>query len=320
MSETIIVADIGGTNARFATSHISANNEAILENIIVKSVANFATPNDALEEYLKETGAKAKFAQFAIAAVPDEEEIRFTNSHWIISKSKIKEQFGFNHAGFMNDFAAMAYGAIHNKDDQFEIIKSGINKENAPIIVTGPGTGLGLASMVKFNNEWHILPSEAGHQAFAPRDKIEIEILKILSNAFPEVSFEHLVSGQGLERVYKCLCNIYDKPQEFETAQEIGNEALAKPNSLAAKSAAIMMRMFATFCSNAVLAVGAQGGVIIAGGVANILSKFINTQQFIDRFSNIGIMSHYIRDIPIKRNLDNYAALRGAAIYAIKEA
>lgn len=316
MENAVIVGDVGGTNARLAIARKLGNGKIDLSHIGIKPVEEFRSLETALENWLTDIEEKPNKAVFALAGPTGADEVRFTNSDWVVSANRVKEMFGLEQVLLVNDFAAQAMAIPATKDNAFEIINKGKAIEDAPRIILGPGTGLGMAGLVKTSDGFKVMPTEGGHQAFAPRSDIEREILKILASAFDNVTFEHVVSGPGLLRIYKCLGTIRGEHTPFDTPPEIGEAAANLSSQLAVDAAKTLALMLATFCANAVLSFGAQGGCVIAGGVAEQLSKFIATEDFLERFKNIGVMSNYVRDVPLLRNTDKYAALRGAAMFA----
>ncbi len=313
--DAIIVGDVGGTNVRLALAHKNANGHIELSNIGIRAVETFRSLELALEDWLKDLNMKPTQGVFALAGPTGADEVRFTNSDWVVSAPKVKAAFGFENVQLINDFAAQAMAVPATPSKDLIIVNNGVAKEGAPIVVLGPGTGLGMAGLLKTDNNWRVLPTEGGHQAFAPRSDIEREILSVLSRAYEAVSFEHVLSGPGLLRIYKCLGAIRGELTPFDTPPEIGEAAASLSNPLAVEAAKTLSLILATFCANSILGLGALGGCVIAGGVAEQLSQFIMTNDFIERFRNIGPMANYVRDVPVYRNSDKYAALKGAAMF-----
>jgi glucokinase len=312
----IIVGDVGGTNVRLALAHKNSKGHISLSHIGKRPVEKFRSLELALEDWLQDVDHKPHKGVFALAGPTGADEVRFTNSDWVVNAPKVKAAFDFESIMLVNDFAAQAMAIPATPSSELVVINQGIAKENAPIVVLGPGTGLGMAGLLKVQNHWQVLPTEGGHQAFAPRSDIEREILSVLSRAFEVVSFEHVLSGPGLLRIYKCLGAIKGELTPLDTPPEIGEAAANFSQPLAVEAAKTLSLILATFCANAILGMGAQGGCVIAGGVAEQLSQFIMTNDFIERFRNIGPMANYVRDVPVYRNNDAYAALKGAAMFA----
>lgn len=315
-NDAIIVGDVGGTNVRLALAHKNKQGFIELSHVGIRSVEEFRSLELALNDWLKDIDGKPSQGIFALAGVTGADEVRFTNSDWVVSASKVKAEFNFKNVQLINDFAAQAMAVPATPFDDLIVVNKAIEIPDAPKVVLGPGTGLGMAGLVKFENKWHVLPTEGGHQAFAPRSDIEREILSVLSRAFDAVSFEHVVSGPGLLRLYKCLGAIRGEATPLDTPPEIGEAAARLSSPLAVEAAKTLSLILATFCANAVLSLGAKGGCVIAGGVAEQLSQFIMTTDFIERYRNIGPMTNFVRDAPVYRNNDKYAALKGAAMFA----
>ena len=311
-----IVGDVGGTNVRLALAHKNSKGHIDLSHIGVRPVEQFRSLELALADWLKDVDGRPKSGVFALAGVTGADEVRFTNSDWVVSASKVKAEFGMDNVMLVNDFAAQAMAVPATPSSELIVVNKADAKEGAPIVVLGPGTGLGMAGLLRVENSWKVLPTEGGHQAFAPRSDIEREILSVLSRAFEAVSYEHVLSGPGLLRIYKCLGAIRNELTPFETPPEVGEAAANLTSPLAVEAAKTLALILATFCGNAILGMGAQGGCVIAGGVAEQLSQFIMTNDFIERLRNVGPMTNYVRDTPVYRNNDKYAALKGAAMFA----
>lgn len=311
MQASILVGDIGGTNARLAIAEKSENGIDI-KNINIRSCNDYNGLEAAIEDC---NFILPKYAVFALAAPNNAQEMHFTHNDWVVSRAKIKAHFGFEDVVLINDFAAQAMAVPYTDKDKLLNIKHGNVMPDSPIVVLGPGTGLGLSTLVPISGKWHVLPSQGGHQAFAPKNLIEREILAYLAKNDEPITFENLVSGSGLALIYKTLGKIKGVEASLETPAQIGDAAIKSEDSIAIEAAQILSLMLATFCSNAVLSKGAMGGCVICGGVAQKLSKFIQMPEFTSRFLNVGAMQDYLKDVPISQNLDPMAALRGAAAF-----
>lgn len=325
--DAILVGDVGGTNARLARAVINADGSVSLSGVDRKPVASksargFSSLEAALADWMEQhDGPVPRRAVFALAGVTGADEVRFTNSDWVVSASGLKERFGFDSVMLVNDFAAQARAIPALLPDEFEVLRDGVPVPGAPIVVTGPGTGLGLAILVPMpDGEWQVLSTEAGHQAFAPRDEREMAVLQaIMPGKGGYVSFEHLLSGSGLALIYETLAKLTGQPARLSGAPEIGPAAISGDDPVAVQAAETLALALATFAGDAVMASGARGGCVLAGGVAEALAPFLRTAEFQERFASRGVMSHYFDRLPLRRARDAFAALKGAAFFAPRE-
>ena len=280
-------------------------------------VATFSSLDDAVEAWRREGHDLPQTAVFALAGPTGADEVRFTNSDWVVSAARIKARFGFASVTLVNDFAAQARAVPANRPDEFETLIDGVAKPGAPIVVLGPGTGLGMAVLVPSGgDDWAVLPAEGGHQAYAPVSPRERQILDHIAKTQAYVSFENLVSGLGLDRLYHAIAELDGRPARLKGGGEIGPAAIAGDDPCAIEAVEIMTLSLATFAGNAILATGALGGCVIAGGVAEALAPFLRTQAFRDRLLQRGPISPFLNAVPVRRARDSFAALEGAAFFA----
>jgi glucokinase len=323
--DDILVGDVGGTNARLARARFLADGGVELSAIARKPVASatqkgFASLEAALADWV--TSAEApipRHAVFALAGITGADEVRFTNSDWVVSASGLKARFGFDSVLLVNDFAAQARAVPALGPDDVEVLHPGVSVAGAPVVVLGPGTGLGQSILVPDGHGgWIVLPTEAGHQAFAPLDARERAILEAVAadHRAGYVSFENLVSGAGLATLYATLCTLNNRPARLVDAREIGPAAVSGDDPMAVEAAEVLALALATFAGDAVLACLARGGCVIAGGVAEALAPFLRTPAFLARFKEHGPISHQFETLPLSRVRDPFAALKGAAFFA----
>jgi glucokinase len=319
MSEQkILVGDVGGTNVRLAVAQINAKGHVDLSHVSRMPVATFPSLGDAISAWKGDGRTLPQTAVFALAGPTGADEVRFTNSDWVVSASGIQKRFGFQSVTLVNDFAAQARAVPANRPDEFETLIDGQGTPGAPIVVLGPGTGLGMAILMPEGDDWKVVSTEGGHQAYAPCSPRERQILDHVAKTLPYISYENLVSGLGLDRLYHSICALEGKPARLKGGDEIGPSAIAGDDLCAVEAVEVMMMSLATFAGNAILSAGAKGGCVIAGGVAEALSPFLRTPAFRARLTSRGQISRYFENIPVKRARDAFAALEGAAFFAPK--
>ena len=220
MSTWYLVADIGGTNARF-----SALKPGQLESELqfFHSVDEYPNFENLLEIIINEIGQVTGWenppykACFAVACPADADRISFTNSHWSFSQSKIKKFLKCESLIVINDFEAVAHGIMELKDDEVIQIGGGLPVKNRAIGILGAGTGLGVAGLLPYDGGYHIIESEGGHSDYSPISEAQGEVVRRLRAKFGRVSLERLLSGKGIFNIYLALCEIRASKPTYST-------------------------------------------------------------------------------------------------------
>jgi len=310
-SEPILVADIGGTNARFA---IAYNDDPIrLENILVLATHDYASLQDAVETYLdKWAQDRPSKACLAVAGPVVEDEVHMTNCPWLFYQSKLANELKMDQVIVLNDFEAIACALPYLPDNQLRKIGGGAPKDNGNYVVVGPGTGIGVAGLTQVDNGWKVLGSEAGHIGFAPGDDFEQEILKVISRDYPRVSVERLLSGNGFCRIYNALGHVKDISLQPLTPAEITKAAFEETSDICKQTVHIFCSMLGSFAGDMAITFNATSGVYLAGGIIPKIQPIFEKSFFRQKFENKGRLD-YIQDIPTYQITEEHPALIGAA-------
>lgn len=313
MRESILVGDIGGTNARFAL----ANPETLeITHTGHRQTRDFSGIEEALRDYLaKDAGnITPKYASIAVACPVDSDEIRFTNNHWRFSKSALKSQLRFQDLRIINDFTAQAL-AVPHIPSRF-IRQIGLDTavlEGAPIAVLGPGTGLGVSGLIPSGKGWVPLSGEGGHVGVVVENEQEIAILRIAWREFGRTSLERFLCGTGIVFLYKAMAEICGTVSENYQAADVVNKAL-EGETLCSAVLNQFCAFLGGFAGDIALALGAKGGVYIAGGIVPRFADFFTKSPFRERFENKGRFRDYTTTIPtFLISPDENPALIGAA-------
>ena len=317
MGEEILVGDVGGTNVRFAIA-CRRDGRIVTDRFEKFSGDDFGGFDEVLGTYLEQTKVSLNHACFAMAGPVQHGEVTLTNRGWHISEQALQGRFGFVDARLINDFTAMARSVPELGRDTFRQILPGTSEPEAPMIVAGPGTGFGVATLFHACGNWHVLNGEGGHMAFAPRTDIEFQLTKILLKRFGYVSNELVASGSGLEAVHEAFCEIYDRPVEGLSPEEMRQRADAGDemfhNLIMVRACTVMGAV-----GDLVLTNGAVGGVVLAGGVTERIVDFLCSPEAAERFHERGPMSYFLADCPVHLMQDPEAPLIGAAAYYDQE-
>ncbi|MEM6773289.1 MAG: glucokinase [Pseudomonadota bacterium] len=308
-----LVADIGGTNARFA---LEQSGEAELMCLRTYSVSDHGSFSEALEAYLDEAAVQGRgplpeAACLGVASPVDASIIQFTNSPWSLDREALSRRLG-TPVHLINDFAAVGYGVAELRREHWFSLGGGEPDGDRPIAVLGAGTGLGVCTLLPVNGRYHVIEGEGGHVDFAPVDAQELAVLQILMARFGRVSVERILSGAGIVNVYEALAELAGRDPLHSTAAGITDAALAGVESMAVRSLEMFCRILGSTAGNLALTLGARGGVYIAGGIAPRFRDFLARSEFRARFEAKGRFSAYLRDIPVRLVIRENLGLEGA--------
>lgn len=310
-NNTYLVADIGGTNARFALADDAGN----INTIQVLAAQDYPQFSDALRHYLDiADGQKIDAAAIAVAAPVHQDKFGFANSHWQIDKRAIEAMLNGQPVRWMNDFEAQAWGVLGLKQEQLVEVKSGTVNAGGNKLLLGPGTGIGIAGLVASQQGWVPVVGEGGHAAFAPTNDLEMAVHDLLLKQRDYVAWENLISGSGLPLLYKTLAQVLDMPVQCHTGADISQAAYrADPEPLAQQTMHIFFRQLGHICASSAFIMGATGGVYLTGGILPKLRTELLASEFVSAFTRHHLPLNYLADMPVYLNLDEHLGLLGAA-------
>lgn len=312
-----VVADIGGTNARFAlVTEERINGQPKLQNVKILPGGDFPNFTDALSTYIESLDSiKPSAACIAIASPIEGDAINMTHLPWSFSIKTVQKQFGFEMFEVMNDFNAVAIGTSVALPEDLELIKKGESFpfENRAII--GPGTGLGVSALTycQQNKKWLPISGLGGHVNLPPVSPFEIEVIKSAMGNMEHVSAEMLISGSGLINLYRAVCKVEGAIATKMTPAELTQSALVGADRMCMRTLETFCSFLGTVAGNVALTFGAKGGVYIAGGIVPRISEYLKNSEFNNRFSSKGVMSEYVNNIPINLIINPHVGLLGAA-------
>ncbi len=310
-----LVGDIGGTHARFALADASEGGSGTSE---PKTLANRDYPSveAAIEAYLSmlDVDHRPTRAVLAVAGPVTDGAADFTNFDWEISEDRLRRHAGFQSARLINDFAAQALGAPRVSSDQLiRIGPAADGVDGGVIAVMGPGTGFGLAGLVRGSGRDVVLSTEGGHAGFAPVDDAEVEIWRRFRQQHGRVSIERILCGHGLFELYLTLAGIDGVAARWVDEREVQAAWKDGGDALATKTVDRFCRILGSVAGDIALTMGARGGVYVTGGVAQRLADQIAAGGFRERFEDKGRFRDYLADIPAFLIMEPYTALIGAA-------
>jgi len=307
-----LVGDIGGTNARFALWR-----DEQLEAVRVLATADYSGPEQAIRVYLDELNQPLDAVDavcLACAGPVRGDLFRFTNNHWRISRSAFCRDLQLRELLLINDFSAMALGMTRLRDEERLSVCPGEAEAGRPAVVIGPGTGLGVGTLLALaDGSWLALPGEGGHVDLPIGTPREAEIWQELYRQLGHVRAEDALSGNGLLQLYRAICALDGVEARLRSAAEITAAALAGDT--------VSVAVLEQFCGwlgriagNNVLSLGARGGVYIVGGVVPRFAEFFLASGFARSFKEKGCMSDYFEGIPVWLVTAEYPGLMGAGV------
>lgn len=309
----LLVGDIGGTNARFAMWH---DNQ--LQAVKVLATADHDSPEQAIEAYLASQGIpRGGLAAvcLAVAGPVSGDEFRFTNnSHWHLSRRAFCQALQVEHLLLINDFSAMALGMTRLRAGEYRQVCPGQTDPSRPALVIGPGTGLGVGSLLRQDNQhWLALPGEGGHVDLPVSNAREAAIHQQMHRQIGHVSAEMVLSGGGLVRLYQAMCALDGDTPRHKTPAHITDAALGgEPQARAVIEQ--FCRFLGRVAGNAVLTLGARGGVYIVGGVVPRFAELFLRSGFAASFVDKGCMSGYFEGVPVWLVTAELSGLLGAGV------
>jgi len=314
-----LIADIGGTNARFALE----TKPFCYEHTLVLACKDYAGLPQAISGYLSAVGFSGQIHSAAIALpAPEVQDIYcMANSPWqAFSAKKVKAESGLNNLLLLNDFHALSLSIPFL--ERSNLIRVGGLKEpdeKYPIAIIGPGTGLGMATLIKTpKNDYFSIPSEGGRSSFAPVNDEEIELWRFVHKRFSHVSFERFISGSGIQLIYEGLHSINRRViDKLPEPADIVESGINNQNWICRQSVEIFCRMFGTVASNLAVAVNSFGGLYIGGGIIPKMLDFFIKSEFRSRFEDKGRYRPYLVNMPVYVIMQDFPAFLGAS-YALE--
>lgn len=317
----IAVADVGGTHARFALAKIEGGKVVSLGEPITLKTAEHGSFQLAWEEFGRRAGITLpKALAIAFAGPVGGEVLKLTNNPWVIRPALIKERLDVDRYVVVNDFGAVAYAVATLPDEHFRHLcgPDGPLPKVGVTSIVGPGTGLGVAALLKKSDHYDVIETEGGHIDFAPLDLLEDKILTQLRRHYRRVSVERVAAGQGLWNLYEALGAIEGLDLTFHDEKELWAAALAGSDSLATAALDRLCLSLGAVSGDIALAQGANA-VVIAGGVGLRLADYLPRSGFRDRFIAKGRFERRMDEMPVKLITHPQPGLYGAAAAFAKE-
>ncbi|RKS87686.1 glucokinase [Orbus hercynius] len=308
----VLVADIGGTNARFALYDHMTQTLSVIKKFTITAEMSL---QQLIINYLNECSTEIERACLAIACPIEGDWIDMTNNHIQFSRSELQAALGLKQLAVINDFTAVAMSipALQPKD----VCQVGGTQPDTdyPVAIYGAGTGLGVAHLIKTQQQWLSLPGEGGHVELPMISEYENQVLAHLRQKFGRVSAERLLSGNGLVNIYQALAAMQQLDNTTIDPKDIVDNALNQSCSLCVETLTLFCALMGRFGGNLALTLNTKGGVYIAGGIVPRFIEFFKQSDFRKNFEQKGRMGYLLKTIPVYVVVHPDPGLLGAGMY-----
>ena len=329
----LLAADVGGTKVAVALAVAGA---AARPEIVVQQVyacQEFAGLQPILENFLKlpavaEHRGVIAAACFAVAGPVASNSTTLTNLGWAIDGNALAVKLRLPEVRLMNDFSAAGRGIGRLASGEIETLQAGNPVARAARLIIGAGSGLGVGFLTWHDEGYTVHPSEAGHADFAPVDELQDRLLAHLRRSFGRVSYERVVSGPGLMRIFSFLqetgAGIPSKQlqealkQRVDTAEVISEFAMARLDPLAVRALELFVSIYGAFAGNLALTTLARGGVYVSGGIAPKIAPTLKEGAFLHAFVHKGRFSDLLAAMPVRVVMNPHVGLLGALLEAAR--
>lgn len=320
----VLAGDVGGTNTRLALFAIENRN---FEQLAFERYANkkFDNLEQILQTFLKMTDAHPRAAAFGIAGPVIDGVCKATNLPWTVDVEKLGKAIGVSRITLVNDFVAHAHGieALHRKD--LDALQRGDHEGMANRVVLGPGTGFGEAIVAQHGGDSLIVPSEGGHQDFAPQNEQEIELLEFLRDRFGHVSIERVLSGPGVLNIYEFMRKMKYAKESAAVKKLLAAKGADKPaiilrsapkDKLCKLAADLFFSALGAEAGNLALQALAFSGIYLVGGIVRSNLNVLKQSPFLQSFRNKGRMAGLLKRMPVYAVKNEQLGILGAAALA----
>ena len=321
----ILAGDIGGTKTNLAYCELS-NGRLRFNSARSYPSQQHGSLGEIIEKYVHDCEEEITAAAFGIAGPVINGRCEATNLPWTVEARETAALLHLESVGLVNDLEATAYGTLRLGGEEKCLLNEGNPAQHGTIVVIAAGTGLGEGGLFWNGTRYQTLPSEGGHSDFAPRDELEMDILRFLLERHDRVSWERVLSGPGLFTLYEFFRSRvnYAEPQWLrheidsgDPSAAVSRAGLERKDDASIQALETFVSLYGAEAGNLALKLLSTGGVFIAGGIAPKILPMLQESSFVRSFMQKGRLSAVLDKIPVAVVLNDKTALYGAAHLAL---
>lgn len=323
--QRVLAADVGGTKVNMALCHVTDTKIEVVHKMKYAS-QDYKSFIDIIKAFLAEekTEHPDKIG-IGVAGPVIDNTVEFTNLNWVVSAKEIAAVTGVPHVALINDLEATAYGLPGLSDKDILTLHAGEEGHGGNVAIIAPGTGLGEAGLFFDGQGYHPFATEGGHCEFAPRTEMEGQLFSYLKLKHRRVSWEHVVAGPGIYRLYYFLRDVMKREEPEWLRKEIeergdpsaviSEAGLEKRAPICVEVMDLFVQQLAREASSLVLKMKATGGLYFGGGIPPKILPLLKEPNFYETFIDCGRMQELVEKVPVRIILNDQSALYGAAYY-----
>jgi glucokinase len=313
-----LAADVGGTHARIGlvSPHPDGRRPVTVLEYRRYACAEWPSLTAVLKDFVGQLNAGTRVESCAVASAGYVlgDAIVNDNLPWPVSIRDIRESLGIASLAVINDFEAVAYATqFMTHADTVSVIETSAPQVAGPVLVMGPGTGLGSAVLLPGQPHATVLATEAGQVSLAPGNELEIDILRWLARDRAYVSYEHALSGPGLLNLYRAICDVRGAKAGLQMPADVTRSAVERTDAAAVEALNVFCGLLGSFVGDLVLLYGARGGVYLAGGILPQIRDLLLSSTFAERYFNKGVMRPFLQQVPVRLMEHGQLGVIGAA-------
>jgi glucokinase len=317
----ILAGDIGGTNTRLAFFEGTPDRLQPVHIEIYPS-PQFSGLAEIVRKFLGTHPQAVDAVCFGLPGAVVHGRVETTNLPWVVDARQITSDLGLAKIQLINDLFANAHGIALLEESDFVVLNPGIAGSTGNRALISAGTGLGEAGLYSDGQgSLHPFPSEGGHADFAPRNELEIDLLRYLMGRFEHVSYERVLSGPGLHNIYLFLREtgrgqepawLAEQIAQGDPSAAISKSALEGTSAICVQALDIFVTLYGAEAGNLALKMLATGGLYVGGGIAPKIIRKLSSTAFMKAFSAKGRVGSVLKDIPVRVITNDKTALLGA--------